>query len=125
MIAYDHSLTLSQSRGLSVWFDQNEIDEFAPITDKIRHGLANSKALLVWYSVDYPRSRPCQMELTAAFIAAQREGDPRQRVWVINPEPTPITFNRLSSAMSNTRKHPSLAPSTFRLRTMSSRNSLT
>jgi len=28
------------------------------------------------------------MELTAAFIAAQREGDPRQRVWVINPEPT-------------------------------------
>ena len=28
------------------------------------------------------------MELTAAFIAAQREGDPRQRVWVINPEST-------------------------------------
>ena len=77
-----------KSRGLSVWFDQNEIDEFAPITDKIRHGLANSKALLAWYSVDYPKSRPCQMELTAAFIAAQREGDPRQRVWVINPEST-------------------------------------
>jgi len=77
-----------KSRGVSVWFDQNEIDEFAPITDKIRHGLANSKTLLAWYSVDYPRSRPCQMELTAAFIAAQREGDPRQRVWVINPEST-------------------------------------
>jgi tetratricopeptide (TPR) repeat protein len=76
------------SRGLSVWFDQDEIEEFAPITDKIRDGLANSKALLVWYSVDYPRSRPCQMELTAAFIAAQRDGDPRRRVWVINPEPT-------------------------------------
>jgi TIR domain len=76
------------SRDLSVWFDQNAIDEFAPITDKIRDGLANSKALLAWYSVEYPRSRPCQMELTAAFIAAQREGDPRQRVWVINPEPT-------------------------------------
>ena len=77
-----------KSRGLSVWFDQDEISEFAPITDKIRHGLANSKALLAWYSIDYPRSRPCQMELTAAFIAAQREGDPRQRVWVINPEST-------------------------------------
>ena len=77
-----------RSRGISVWFDQDEIEEFAPITDKIRDGLANSKALLAWYSVDYPRSRPCQMELTAAFIAAQRDGDPRQRVWMINPEPT-------------------------------------
>ena len=26
------------------------------------------------------------MELTAAFIASQREGDPRKRLWVINPE---------------------------------------
>ena len=72
-------------RGISVWFDQNAIDEFAPITDRIRDGLANSKALLAWYSVDYPKSRPCQMELTGAFIAAQRNGDARQRVWVINP----------------------------------------
>jgi TIR domain len=76
------------SRDVSVWFDQNEIDEFAPITDKIRHGLENSRAFLSWYSVDYPRSRPCQMELTAAFIAAQRQGDPRRLVWVVNPEPT-------------------------------------
>jgi len=75
-----------QSRGISVWFDQDVIDEFAPITQRIREGLANSKALLAWYSVDYPRSRPCQMELTAAFIAAQRDGDPRKRVWAINPE---------------------------------------
>jgi TIR domain/Tetratricopeptide repeat len=73
-------------KGISVWFDQNEIDDFAPITNKIRDGLANSKAVLVWYSIDYPRSRPCQMELSAAFIAAQREGDPRKRVWVVNPE---------------------------------------
>ena len=75
-----------RSRELTVWFDQSQIEEFAPITKEIRNGLANSKALLAWYSADYPRSRPCQMELTAAFVAAQREGDPRQRVWVINPE---------------------------------------
>ena len=75
-----------RSRGLTVWFDQSQIEEFAPITNEIRKGLADSKALLAWYSADYPRSRPCQMELTAAFIAAQREGDPRKRVWVINPE---------------------------------------
>jgi tetratricopeptide (TPR) repeat protein len=75
-----------RSQGLSVWFDQDTIDEFAPITDRIREGLANSKALLAWYSIDYPRSRPCQMELMAAYIGAQRDGDPRKRVWVINPE---------------------------------------
>ena len=74
-----------RQRGLSVWLDQSEIGEFAPITDKIRQGLAESKALLAWYSEEYPRSRPCQMELTAALLAAQREGDPRRRVLVINP----------------------------------------
>lgn len=77
-----------QSRGLTVWFDQREIGDFAPITDAIRAGLAKSKALLAWHSLDYPKSRPCQMELTAAFIAAQREGDPRRRILVINPEAT-------------------------------------
>jgi len=32
------------------------------------------------------RSRACQWELTAAFLAAQREGDPRQRVLAVNSE---------------------------------------
>ena len=72
--------------GVSVWLDQSVIEDFAPITDEIRAGLAGSKALLAWYSADYPASRPCQMELTAAFLAAQRDGDPRRRVLVINPE---------------------------------------
>ena len=73
---------------VSPWLDQSEIDEFAPITDAIRKGLAESKALLAWYSAAYPQSRPCQMELTASFLAAQHEGDPRRRVLVINPEGT-------------------------------------
>lgn len=72
--------------GLRVWIDQREIGDFDAITDEIRKGVAHSKALLAWYSVDYPKSRPCQQELTAAFIAAQRLGDPRSRVLVINPE---------------------------------------
>ena len=58
-----------------------------PITDEIRTGLAEPKALVAWYSPDYPKSRPCQMELTAALIAAQQASDPRRRVLVINPEP--------------------------------------
>jgi len=73
--------------GLRVWLDQSEIHEFAAITDTIRRGLADSRAFLAWYSADYPKSRPCQMELTAAFIEAQHGGDVRQRILVVNPEP--------------------------------------
>ena len=35
------------------------------------------------------------MELTAAFLAAQREGDPRRRVLVINPEGAPAHIEPL------------------------------
>jgi TIR domain len=75
-----------RERNLRVWLDQRQIGDFAAITDEIRSGLARSKALLAWYSADYPRSRPCQMELTAALIAAQQDGDPRRRVLIVNPE---------------------------------------
>ena len=72
--------------GLRVWFDADEIDDFASITRAVTEGLAKSKALLAYYSKTYPLRRACQWELTAAFLAAQSEGDPRRRVLVINPE---------------------------------------
>jgi hypothetical protein len=72
--------------GLRVWFDATEINDFASITRAVTEGLAKSKALLAYYSATYPLRRACQWELTAAFLAAQTEGDPRRRVLVINPE---------------------------------------
>src|SRR5664280_1678944 len=72
--------------GLRVWFDADEIDDFASITHAVTEGLAKSKALLAYYSATYPLRRACQWELTAAFLAAQTEGAPRRRVLVINPE---------------------------------------
>jgi len=72
--------------GLRVWFDAGEINDFASITNAVTAGLARSKALLAYYSKTYPLRRACQWELTAAFLAAQIEGDPRRRVLVINPE---------------------------------------
>lgn len=75
------------ARGLAVWLDERGIETFASITAAIEHGLARSKALLAFYSQAYPLRRACQWELTAGFIAAQREGrDPRERVLVVNPE---------------------------------------
>jgi len=72
--------------GLRVWFDADEINDFASITRAVTEGLAKSKALVAYYSKTYPLRRACQWELTAAFLATQTEGDPRRRVLVINPE---------------------------------------
>ncbi len=72
--------------GLQVWLDESNIEDFASIQRGIEEGLGKSKALLAWYSSRYPDSLACQWELTRAFTAGQREGDPRQRVLLINPE---------------------------------------
>jgi hypothetical protein len=72
--------------GVRVWFDAAEINDFISITRAVAQGLAQSKALLAYYSATYPLRRACQWELTAAFLAAQAEGDPRRRVLVVNPE---------------------------------------
>ena len=74
-------------QGLEVFVDEQEVDRFARITTTITSGLAASKLLLAWYSVAYPKSQACQWELTAAYLAAQRAGDPAERILVVNPEP--------------------------------------
>jgi hypothetical protein len=75
-----------QTRGLKVWIDTNEIRDFAGITRSIVDGLARSRVIMAFYSLNYAHSRACQWELTAGFLAARREGDPRLRVLIINPE---------------------------------------
>ena len=75
--------------GLRVWFDETDIENFEGITPAVENGLANSKVLLAFYSETYPTRRACQWELTAAYLAAQREGNPRHRVLVVNPETGP------------------------------------
>lgn len=94
-VSYAHAdqarvLTLRDAlvaRGLAVWLDDRGIDTFESISAAIEAGLARSKALVTFYSRAYPTRRACQWELTAAFVAAQRNGgDPRRRVLVVNPE---------------------------------------
>ena len=71
---------------MNVWIDETNVSDYASITRSIVDGLARSRVLLAYYSRNYSRSRACQWELTATFLAAQHEGDPRRRVLVINPE---------------------------------------
>jgi hypothetical protein len=72
---------------LNVWFDESEMEAFASIQRGIEQGLDRAKLLMAWYSARYPQSPACQWELTRAFTAAQREGDARRRVLLVNPEP--------------------------------------
>jgi len=113
-----------RARDLSVWIDKKDITDFASITRPIIEGLAKSKVLLAYYSRNYSSSRACQWELTAAFLAAQREGNPRQRVLTINSEsnvehiqpmelrdelfqnlPTPMNPENIDRAVSSVKKH--------------------
>ncbi len=75
-----------EAEGVEVWMDRSEIDDAASIQRRIDEGLASCHALLAWYSADYPKSRACQWELTAALIAASAEAAPVKRILVINPE---------------------------------------
>ncbi len=77
-----------KAEGLTVWLDRDEIEDAASIQRRIDAGLAEAGALLAWYSADYPRSRACQWELTAALIAAGAEKDPVRRLLIVNPEAT-------------------------------------
>jgi tetratricopeptide (TPR) repeat protein len=77
---------LREQYGLHLWIDQNDIENFESTTRSIAVGLSQSRAMLTWYSVIYPESRPCQWELTNGFLAAMRGGDPRHRILVVNPE---------------------------------------
>ncbi|MGW0736212.1 TIR domain-containing protein [Streptomyces sp. NPDC002851] len=77
-----------QDQGLRVFVDDTAVDDFTSISTTITHALMHAKVLLAVYSADYPERRACQWELTYAYLAGQREGDPRKRVLVVNPEPT-------------------------------------
>jgi DnaJ-domain-containing protein 1 len=73
--------------GVRVWHDEKDIPDQGSITSEIRHGIANSKALLAFYSSTYPMSNPCQQEITTAWLAAQQmDQTATRRVWLVNPE---------------------------------------
>jgi tetratricopeptide (TPR) repeat protein len=73
--------------GLRVFTDER-IGIGNGITRTIEDALASSATFLAYYSAGYPSRWACQFELTAAFLAGQREGDPTRRLIVVNPEAT-------------------------------------
>ena len=84
-----------RAAGLDVWIDKTEVKDGASITRSLVEGLARSKVLLAYYSQNYPRSRACQWELTAAFLAAQHDGKgrPERRIRIIKPKGVPVEIH--------------------------------
>jgi tetratricopeptide (TPR) repeat protein len=76
------ALTLA---GVRVWRDEARVDEGSSITSEVIEGLSSSHALLAYYSPDYPRSRICQWEQAAAWVAAEAAGPAQERVLLLLP----------------------------------------
>ena len=75
-----------RDRGIAVFRDVD-----TPTFDRITDGLADAESTVPRscspsYSTRYPTRYACQWELTRAFLAARRLGDPADRVLVVNPE---------------------------------------
>ncbi|GAA0902400.1 tetratricopeptide repeat protein [Virgisporangium aurantiacum] len=71
--------------GLKVFIDEQDIREYHGITSEIEGALHGAKALVAYYSRHFTSRTACQYELTAAFLAGQREGEPTKRIMVLNP----------------------------------------
>ncbi|MEV4290918.1 TIR domain-containing protein [Nonomuraea bangladeshensis] len=75
-----------RGRPLRVFRDERSIGHHESITRKITEGVLRSAVLLAYYSRAYPTRPACQLELTFAFLLAQRSRTVRGRVLVVNPE---------------------------------------
>jgi TIR domain-containing protein len=84
-----HLVAALREQGLRVFVDDSEVADFDSITGTISDQLAGSRVLVAFYSAHYLSRSACQWELTTAYLAGQREGDPLRRVLVVNPEPSP------------------------------------
>ncbi len=73
--------------GLTVFRDSRDVQTWTSITRSISAGLAHSRALVAYYSREYPRRRACQWELIRAVLAEAAESTQHShRILVINPD---------------------------------------
>ncbi|MEV4804297.1 toll/interleukin-1 receptor domain-containing protein [Nonomuraea sp. NPDC049421] len=71
---------------LRVFMDERSIGHHESITGKVTEGVLRSAVLLAYYSRAYATRPACQLELTFAFLLAQRSGTVQGRILVVNPE---------------------------------------
>lgn len=72
-------------RRVDVFTDETGIAVGQGVTPAIQEALSGATALVAYYSRAFTSRPACQLELIAAYLAGQREGDPARRVIVVNP----------------------------------------
>src|ERR671936_929532 len=75
-----------RERGLRVFVDEREIAEYGSITREVEQAIESSLTFVAWYSTEYPTRRACQLELRAAYVAAESAREVGERIFVVNPE---------------------------------------
>ncbi|RBQ14980.1 hypothetical protein DP939_37985 [Spongiactinospora rosea] len=73
-------------RPMRVFRDERSIDHHESITKRITESVLASTVFLAYYSRAYPTRPACQLEMTFAFLLAQRGDTAAGRILVINPE---------------------------------------
>jgi len=99
-----------EGQGIKCWVDRSRVEPFSGITPTVQAGIAASRALLACYSVDYPRSRICQWELTIAYLAGEGAIPPQRCVLVVTPSWTLRTCTSDRSPINSRSRCP--GPST-------------
>ncbi|GAB2916811.1 tetratricopeptide repeat protein [Rheinheimera gaetbuli] len=88
-LAVQAAVACLEQAGIRCFLDTSDIDPLADFPEVLRGAIANSKALLVWWSADYADSEHCMAELTLGWqYARAQSSDVSQRIWVVNPETT-------------------------------------
>ncbi|WP_213998596.1 toll/interleukin-1 receptor domain-containing protein [Arsukibacterium sp.] len=88
-LAVQAAVASLEQAGISCFLDTTDIAPLADFPEGLHGAIANSKALLVWWSADYADSEHCMAELTLGWqYARAQSSDVSQRIWVVNPELT-------------------------------------
>jgi hypothetical protein len=75
--------------GAEVFIDVEQIDPLSNFPARLRAAVADSHAVVVWWSKDYTESNFCLDELRISWQYARKQHvDAFRRVWIINPHDT-------------------------------------
>lgn len=85
--AIDVACQLLQAQGVSIALDRLDVQPLGEFPERIRDAIADSHAMLVWWSDDYADSDLCMEEFRLGWEYARRKSSRvGQRLWILNPE---------------------------------------
>jgi hypothetical protein len=77
-----------KTHNIDVWFDQEQVESFDTISQKVLDGLWSCHGFLAWWYGEYGGRPACQFELAAALASVAAAGGPGTpaRIFLVAPE---------------------------------------